>query len=440
MPKSPASAILRRCDELSRISEEPDRLTRGFLSPAMDDATTLVARWMQEAGLDTELDAAGNLIGTRRSERADAPIFVMGSHLDTVRDAGRYDGVLGVLLAIDAAHRIGGRGLPFDLEVIAFADEEGLRFGAPFLGSKALIGELGDDLLELYDADGDSLREVIDRWNRDQTGAPAADIRCRYAGRRCLGYLEAHIEQGPSLEESGVPLGVLEALACSWWLRLRFSGRAGHAGTTPMALRRDPMPAAAALVLEAERIALATPDLVATVGRLEATPGAGNVIPGDVEMTLDVRHPDADTLSRAVDELLSAAASFAAKRGLGLTSETLHREAGVTAAPELSRLLEAAAADADVPVDRLVVGAGHDALIMARRMPISMLLLRSPGGVSHHPDEAVEPGDVDDAARVMLRLLERLADGSAWDGNPARAADWLNSPATCAATAPEMDG
>ncbi|MEM1179597.1 MAG: Zn-dependent hydrolase [Acidobacteriota bacterium] len=405
-----AHEILRRCDELAEFSDEPHRITRGYLSPAMDQATECVARWMEAAALETELDGAGNLVGIRRSTVADAPVLVLGSHLDTVRDAGRYDGVLGVLLAIAAAQGLDGRPLPFDLEVVAFADEEGLRFGAPFLGSKALIGELGDDLLELSDAGGAHLRDVIDLWNRRHSGGPPPPLRCRYRDRRPLGYVEAHIEQGPRLESCGTSLGILEAIACSWWLRLRFTGRAGHAGTTPMALRRDPMPAAAAVVLEAERLARGTPDLVATVGRLEVAPGAGNVIPGAVELTVDMRHPDHATLDRQVQALLLTAKQLADERGLGFSSETLHREAGVGADPDLSSRLEGAAQAAGIDATRLVVGAGHDALVMARRMPVTMLLVRSPGGLSHHPDEAVALEDVDAAYRVMRGFLHRQAD------------------------------
>lgn len=399
-----AARVLRRCAELARISDEPGRITRGFLSTAMEEADARVASWMERAGMHAQLDVTGNLIGTYPSPREDAPLLVLGSHLDTVRDAGPYDGVLGVLLALASVEELDGASLPFDIEVVAFADEEGLRYGVPFLGSQALIGELDPAFLERRDEDGVTMADAIRSW-----GGDPGEIRCRYEGRRLIGYLEAHIEQGPWLEHRDLPLGALEAISGACWLRLSFSGRAGHAGTTPMELRRDPLPAAAEVVLAAERLAREEPSLVATVGKLKPRPGASNVIAGSVELSLDVRHPDSQVLASAVDRLLDRCRAIADERRLRFEHEVLHRQDGVEADPQLSQILNEAMAASGLTAERLVIGAGHDALIMARRMPMAMLLLRSPGGISHHPDEAVLPGDVEAALTVLTTFLQRLA-------------------------------
>lgn len=409
--------ILTRCAELAQITDEPGRITRGFLTDAMERANTLVANWMEQAGLCTELDVAGNLIGTLPSHLDNAPVLVFGSHLDTVRDAGAYDGVLGVLLALAVVEELDGASLPFDLEIVAFADEEGLRYGVPFLGSQALIGELDPTFLTRCDDQGISMAEAIRGWGGD----PAA-ISCRYAGRRSIGYLEAHIEQGPYLEHHDLPLGILEAICGSCWLNLRFVGEAGHAGTTPMELRRDAMPAAAELVLAAESLAQQEPGLVATVGKLSPTPGAGNVIAGGVELSLDIRHADSRRLATAVDQMLCTGRTIAAARGLHFEHEALHRQDGVAADARLSQTLSEAVTATDNKAECLVIGAGHDALIMSRIMPMTMLFLRSPGGISHHPDEAVLPADVGAALTVLGAFVRRLAGleepqdwGPAWD-------------------------
>ncbi|MCG8461774.1 MAG: allantoate amidohydrolase [Holophagales bacterium] len=399
--------VLARCDHLARISDEPGRITRSYFSPALERAMARVADWMEKAGLAVERDGAGNGIGVLPSGRSGAPVLVLGSHLDTVRDAGRYDGVLGVLLALEVAASFGPGDLPFDLEVVAFADEEGLRFGAPFLGSRALVGELDAGHLALTDARGMTLAGALRAWRGK--GSDPVPPPYRYRDRRTLGYLEAHIEQGPWLEARELPVGVLECLCAARWLRLRFAGRAGHAGTTPMDLRRDPMPAAAEVVIAAERLAREREGLVATVGSLEVSPGAGNVIPGEVELRLDVRHPNVRALEAAVAELLDSGHDAARRRHVELTVEILSREDGAEADPLLAEMLAEAASRAGVAAGSLVCGAGHDALILARHMPMAMLLLRSPGGVSHHPDEAVLLEDVEAAFRVMRQFVEQMA-------------------------------
>lgn len=404
-----AEEILRRCDELAQISDEPGGTTRGYLSEAMGRVNDRVGQWMRRAGLHTEVDGAGNLIGVRRCGRDDAPVLVIGSHLDTVRDAGAYDGVLGVLLGVAVAEALGSTALPFDLEILGFADEEGLRFGAPFLGSLGLLGELDHSWLERRDAVGITVAEAILGRGGDPESLCRAETN-RYAGRRVLGFLEAHIEQGPCLQDRGLPLGILDAIAAAEWLRCHFLGQCGHAGTLPMDKRRDPMPGAAEWILAIERMALADADLVATVGQLTPSPGAGNVIPGEVEMSLDLRHPDAARLTAVRQQLLAEGQRIAERRGLAFSHDVLNRQGAVRTDQRLRECLSEAVADAGISAGPLVTGAGHDAAIMARHMPMAMLMVRSPGGVSHHPDETVWLEDVADALTAMVHCVRRLAE------------------------------
>ncbi len=399
-----AARILDRCAELAGITDEPGCITRGYLSPAMQRVNRRVGEWMGEAGLPPQLGPAGNLIGARPGPSEDAPVLVLGSHLDTVRDAGAYDGVLGVLLGLEAAACLKDRPLPFALEVIGFADEEGLRFGTPFLGSRGLVGDVDAELLARRDADGTSVAAAL-----RTVGCRPDDIEHRYGGRKTLGYFEVHIEQGPQLEARDLSVGRLRSLAASCWLQLSFHGRAAHAGTTPMALRRDPMPAAAELILAAENLACDDGRLVATVGKLECRPGAGNVIPNAVELSLDVRHPQDAELTTAVDTLLDLCRTVAEKRGLEFEFQVLHQQGSVTADPYLDHVLVDAAGDVGLDLPALDVGAGHDALILSKHMPVTMLWVRSPGGISHHPDESVRAEDVAAALRVTEAFIHRLA-------------------------------
>ena len=399
-----AARILDRCAELATITDEPGCITRGFLSPAMRRVNQCVGQWMREAGLEAHVGPAGNLIGVRPGPFAEAPVLVLGSHLDTVRDAGAYDGVLGVLVALEAAAGLGDRALPFSLEVIGFADEEGLRFGAPFLGSRGLMGDVDAELLARQDAEGSSVADAL-----KAAGCNPDEIERRYRGRDPLGYFEVHIEQGPQLEARDLSVGRLRSLTASCWLQLSFQGRAAHAGTTPMALRRDPMPAAAELTLAAERLARDDGRLVATVGKLECRPGAGNVIPCAVDLSLDLRHPEDAPLKSAVDTLLEQCRTIAESRGLSFDFQVLHHQGAVTADPELDSVLVEAAAGVGIDLPELDVGAGHDALILSQHMPVTMLWVRSPGGISHHPDESVRAQDVAAALRVTEAFIDRLA-------------------------------
>ena len=397
---SAAAQVLARCRELAAITDVPGETTRTFLSPAMRLANERVAAWMAEAGLAVGRDAAGNLRGRREGARKKT--LLLGSHLDTVPNAGAYDGVLGVMMALAVAESLRGQPLPFALEVVAFSEEEGVRFGAPFIGSRALAGTLDDTLLARTDKDGITVREAIRRYGLDDASIPAATV---HDG---LGYLEFHIEQGPVLESDGLPLGIVEALVGQSRFEVVFTGHANHAGTTPMRLRHDAMAATAAWIAEVERYATTTPTLVATVGSVHTLPGAGNVIAGEVRASLDVRSPRDDVRAEAVAHLLAFAMQCGNARGVSVTHTVRMEQAAVPMDRGLMRLLEDAVDSTGTLIYRMVSGAGHDAMILAQRMPAAMLFLRTPGGLSHHPDEAVAEADVQlglDAGVAFIRAL-----------------------------------
>jgi allantoate deiminase len=390
--------VIERCRELAGYSEEPGFLTRTFLSPPMHEVHARVRGWMEQAGMSVAVDHAGNIRGSYDARTANAPRLYIGSHLDTVPRAGIFDGMLGVVLAIALVESLGGRQFGFGIEVIGFSDEEGVRFGRPFLGSLALIGELSADLLATVDRDHISVGAAIRAFGLDPARVGEAA-----AARDAIGYLEFHIEQGPVLEEIGASVAVVDTIVGQSRLTVTFHGKANHAGTTPMSLRSDAVAGAAQWMVLVERTALKTPGLVATVGRIEVKPGAGNVIAGEARLSLDVRHADDEIRSSAVDYLLGAARKMSARRGLSVSVETQLDQPAVAMDAGLSGLLERSGA-----THHLTSGAGHDALILQRRMPATMLFLRSPGGLSHHPDETVLPEDVAQALRVGHAFLEAL--------------------------------
>lgn len=404
---SAAHTIFQRIDQLAEISEDPANLTRTFASPAMLRANQLVAEWMRAAGMTTRVDAIGNLIGHYDGASADARVLLMGSHLDTVRDAGKYDGPLGVILAIacvEHLHRHRQR-LPFAIEVVGFSDEEGVRYQTTYLGSRALAGKLGADDLQRADSNGVTIGQAIEAFG----GGPAGIAAARLDPARILAYIEAHIEQGPVLESHKLPLGVVTAISGQVRARVTFTGHAGHAGTTPMHLRRDALCAAAEWILATERLARETPGATATVGEIAALPGASNVIPGAACLTLDVRH-GSDTVRKALcTRIRRAAAAIARERGIKLRFEVVHQAASVTCARELTDLLGEAVARHQPECLRLASGAGHDAAIMGTIAPTAMLFIRCRRGISHNPAEAVKPKDVEIAFDVLNDFLQRFA-------------------------------
>jgi allantoate deiminase len=400
-----AAEVLARCDEVALFSEEPDRITRTFLSEPMRGLLERTGQWMEEAGLRVRIDAAGNLIGHYDGLRPDAAILAFGSHLDTVPNAGKYDGVLGVLLALAAVKALGGRRLPFGIDVIAFSEEEGVRFRAPFLGSLAAAGRFDRRLLDRTDAAGVTMADAFLAFGLD----PARIGEAAYPAGSLLGYLEVHIEQGPVLETLGAPVGIVESIAGQSRIWTEVQGRAGHAGTTPMARRFDSLTAAAEIVLEIERLARSIDGLTATVGALTVEPGASNVIPGRVRLSVDVRHALDHVRLAAANEILARARGLTGQRGVELLVAEQEHQAAVPADPVLTDwLVEAVGATGHRP-HRLVSGAGHDAGVMATVAPMAMLFLRSPGGVSHHPDERVLPEDVAVGLKVLIHYLDLLA-------------------------------
>jgi allantoate deiminase len=360
---------------------------------------------MEEAGMSVHVDAAGNMRGCySATQRAASRLFV-GSHLDTVPRAGAFDGVLGVALAVALVKLLAGRRLKFHIEVVGFSEEEGVRFGVPFIGSRALVGTADDELLNSQDGDGVRVQDAIRAFGLDPSRILDARVK-----DDAIGYLEFHIEQGPVLESLALPLGVVEAIVGQRRVDVVFEGKANHAGTTPMNLRRDALAGAAEWISVVEREAHATPGLVATVGRLEVQPGAGNVIAGSTLASLDVRHADDAIRKQATASLLAGANEIATRRGLSFSWESRLDQAAVAMDAAMVETLKHAVRNAGYPVHPMVSGAGHDAMIMASRMPAAMLFLRSPGGISHHPDESVLPEDVAAALMAGKAFLEKLQE------------------------------
>jgi allantoate deiminase len=403
-PMGDAETVLERCDLLARCSEEPDRLTRRFATPALREARELVQGWMRGTGLATRCDPIGNLVG-RLDGRGDRAL-ILGSHLDTVPDAGRYDGALGVLVGIACAERLreAGSRLPFALEVVGFADEEGARYRTAFLGSAVMAGRFEAEWLDRVDSDGVTLADAVRAWGGD----PEALAAGRRRPEDLLGYCEVHIEQGPVLDRRAKPLAVVTAIAGRTLAGVTFGGSAGHAGTTPMDARRDALCAAAEWIGVVEAEARGGNGLVATVGEIAADPGSANVIPGRVAVSLDVRHADDALRETASAALQERAAAIGEARGVDVTWDQLQATPAVPCSPTLSDQLAAAVADAGHPAPRLPSGAGHDAVMMAAVAPVAMLFVRCGGGISHHPDESVRAEDVATALNATTRFVERL--------------------------------
>ncbi|MFZ3264040.1 MAG: allantoate amidohydrolase [Terriglobales bacterium] len=406
--KNYASEVIARCQTLARFSEDEGSIRRTFLSPPMRDCHREIAGWVAPLGVVSSVDAVGNLRMTYPGAQPDAPRLMMGSHLDTVPNAGAYDGVLGVVLPLALLGALNGRRLPFAIEVVGFSEEEGVRFGTPFIGSRALAGSLDEDVLSREDAQGISICKAIENFGLNPAEIPQAAIR----EDDVLGYVEFHIEQGPVLENAGRPLGVVEAIVGQSRLEFTFTGHANHAGTTPMALRHDALAAAAEWIHGVEKYALSNSGLVATVGSIQAKPNATNVIAGETRASLDVRHQHDETRNRSVDYLVRLAEDIATRRGLSLRRNVLLNQPAVPMNPFLVSQVEHAISSAGCEPFRMVSGAGHDAMIMAAKVPVAMIFLRTPGGISHDPAETVEVGDVAKAIDCGMQLLEQRASSS----------------------------
>ncbi|TDT87701.1 allantoate deiminase [Azorhizobium sp. AG788] len=401
------SRLLARLEALARFTDVPGEMTRLTLSPAHKAAAAEVARWFAQAGMAVHLDATGSVVGRYEGAQPDAPALILGSHIDTVRNAGIFDGNLGVVVALAVVEQLHADGvrLPFALEVHAFADEEGVRFPSTLTSSRALAGRFDAAALDAQDADGVTRREALEAFGVD----PDAYAACSRAGR-ALGYVEVHIEQGPVLEAKGLPVGIVTAIAGATRGTIELAGEAGHSGTLPMEMRHDALAGAADMILALERLAKATPGLVATVGTLTIPGGAVNVVPGRVRFSFDVRAPDDRTRLDALDAMRATLAEIAAARGLASTLEETYDAPAAPCDGALQAALAAAVAAEGIDALHLPSGAGHDGLSLNGVMPIAMLFVRSRNG-SHNPREYASAEDIGAAARVLNRFVRGYTPG-----------------------------
>jgi allantoate deiminase len=398
--------VYDRLDALAHFSSEKGALTRLYLTPEHKAAALQIQTWMEEAGMTTRIDAVGNLVGRYEGREPGLQTLLLGSHIDTVRNAGKYDGNLGVIAAIEAVaelHRRNER-LPFAIEVLAFGDEEGVRFAVTLTGSRAVAGILDPAALDAEDAERISVRQALQQFGCNplqitQVPRPKQDV---------LGYVEVHIEQGPVLETEGLPIGVVTAINGASRFTVDVEGVAGHAGTVPMPLRKDALAAAAEMMMMIERVAIESTNLVATVGRIEALPGAVNVIPSGARFTIDIRSSDNSVRKDAIARLEREFRGIADRRGIGVTLAQTYDESAATCAPWLVEQLAAAVTRAGIRPYRLPSGAGHDGLALVHLCPIGMLFVRCQGGISHNPAEAITAEDAGIAVAVLIDFLRHL--------------------------------
>lgn len=400
-----AQRIYQRCDALAALSAIPDGLTRIYLSAEHRRANALVGTWMREAGMTVWQDAVGNICGRYEGQQLAAPAWLLGSHLDTVRHAGRYDGMLGVVTAIELVAECNreGRRFPFAIEVIGFGDEEGVRFGTTLLGSHGIAAGWSPDWLQQTDADGITLAQALQDFGLD----PVQIAQARRQPDEFLGYLELHIEQGPQLEAAGLALGVVSAINGAKRLNVVFTGEAGHAGTVPMGLRQDALAGTSEFVLAVESVACLH-GIVATVGKISCQPDAVNVIPAQVSVSLDIRADSDSCRERALADILARAADIARRRHLQYQSSCFYESKATPCAERLQRALAAAVEQVQSRSLLLPSGAGHDAVAVSTLCDVGMLFVRCAGGISHHPAEAVMVEDIALALRTLALTMRSL--------------------------------
>ncbi|MDY0924751.1 allantoate amidohydrolase [Pantoea trifolii] len=403
-----AARVMARCDALAEISESEDGLTRVYLSPEQLRANARVGDWMQAAGMTTWQDAVGNICGRYEAAQPGAQALLLGSHLDTVRNAGRYDGMLGVLSAIETVQWLHDRQqrLPLAIEIVGFGDEEGTRFGITLLGSRGMTGSWPESWVTHPDGNGITVAEAM-----QDVGFDAAKILDAARDvNEIAAYLELHIEQGPCLEQEDLALGVVTAINGARRLNCSFIGEAGHAGTVPMTHRKDALAAAAEWMVFIEHTTQEhDPQLVATVGTLSCLPGAVNVIPGEVQLSLDVRGPQDEPLERLLSTLLTQAQAIALRRGLTFSSNTYYQIAATACDARLQQALSHAVETVQGRSLSLPSGAGHDAIAIAERWPVGMLFVRNHRGISHHPAESVQTADVALGVQAYLQAVCDIA-------------------------------
>ncbi|AXC11778.1 N-carbamoyl-L-amino acid hydrolase [Acidisarcina polymorpha] len=398
-----AHKVVEACQEIAGFSDNPAYLVRTYLSPATRRVHDFLRSWMDRLGMRPSIDAVGNLRGLYPGKRQNAGRLLIGSHIDTVPNAGAFDGVLGVIMGLALIEGLEADRLDYDIEIVAFSEEEGVRFGVPFIGSRALIGDIDAPLLQLTDPRGVSVAQAMESF-----GLNLSELHAALLNPATFAFLEFHIEQGPVLDQLNAPLGIVEAIAGQSRYELTFHGKANHAGTTPMSLRHDALTGAAEWIGAVEQQARITNGLVATVGRLEVTPGATNVIPSEVRLSLDLRHTDDATRHAAADDMEANGRQIASTRGLQLSLQKKLDQPAIPLDRGLRDSLAAAVAATGRDGHRMNSGAGHDAMVLARKLPSAMLFLRSPAGISHHPDETVLVEDVQAALDAGLYFLKHL--------------------------------
>ncbi len=395
--------MMARLDALAAHSEAGEGVTRRYATDEHRGASELILGWMRDAGMTAGLDAVGNCVGRYEGAEPGLPALIMGSHQDSVRHGGRYDGMFGIVAPIACVHALNARGErpPFAIEVLAFGDEEGVRFQSTLLGSRAVAGTFDGAVLDRLDEDGVTMARAMAEFGLDPATIPAM---ARKPGD-VLGFVEVHIEQGPVLEAEGLALGVVTSISGGTRLAVVIEGLAGHAGTVPMGKRRDALCAAAEAILAVESRASAGDAMVGTVGMIAAHPGAINVIPGSAAFSVDLRSPDDAVRDALVSGLGREIAAICRRRGVELNIDTTYDDQAVACAPWLIEQLDAAVAQEGCPVRHLPSGAGHDGIAMADLTDIGMLFVRCAGGISHNPDEAITARDAGVAARALLRFI-----------------------------------
>jgi allantoate deiminase len=397
--------VMERCDLLASLSEEPDCITRRFATPPMHQVHEVIGSWLRNIGMAVEIDAIGNLIGRYEGYLPGARTLLLGSHLDSVRNAGKYDGPLGVLVAVACLEQLHARGehLPFSIEIIGFADEEGLRYQSVYIGSKAITGTFDPRDLNLLDKDCISLAEAVSAFGGNPD--PLVLRTPRWSRSDLIGYCEVHIEQGPVLEARNLPLAVVSSIVGQQRILLQLVGEAGHAGTLPMTLRRDALCAAAEFALAVETLGRSVPGLVATVGQLQIQSAACNVVPSLVQLSVDIRHEDDVWREQCASHLYERAQRICTERGIGLEWQVILNSQTISCSPALVQRWQQALAEEGHSTFTMASGAGHDGVAMSTLTDIAMLFVRCQGGISHHPAESVLKEDVTAAVAVLERFL-----------------------------------
>jgi allantoate deiminase len=397
--------LMRQADVLGLFTEDAPRVTRTYLSEQHKQAGEYLIGLMRRAGMTARFDALGNVVGRYEASEPDAPVVMTGSHLDSVRNAGKYDGLFGIITAIACVKDLHDRGkrLPYTLEIVGFGDEEGVRFSATLIGSKAMAGSFEPAWLDKTDDNGVTMREALLQFGGDPEGWRSLDRR----GTNVVAYVESHIEQGPVLLNEGLPVGVVTAIAGATRLRVRVTGLAGHAGTVPMGARKDALTAACEMTLAVEKHCGAQAGLVGTVGKMTVLPGAINVIPQEVEFTIDVRSGDDAVRRAAVAALQERFAEIARRRNVEVVAAPFYAADAAPCDPALQRQFAEAIAAHGIPVRHLPSGAGHDAMVFPAVAPTAMLFVRcGNNGISHHPDETMTAEDAEVATSVLLHFFE----------------------------------